>query len=451
MNGVWREKIDRAAFVLFCILAADCAMLGSGKLLHVGPVSLRMALSAAVVLLTLPQVFQNMRSLLRRPTVLCIAAFALWCFVAAGIGIARGNDKALLLSDLKGFAYLALVPGAVCLLRDTDRMRTLSVVVWGASVALALFCVLVVGLHLAAPARTDVIGLALHGVGLSSYARISDAILRFFPYSCMYLLTGLLLSAHFAAQQKTFVRAVMFVFAGALQCFGLFFTYTRSLYGGCGVAILALVVLACFCCRISYVKALGALAASAAVVICCLVLLGAAMRTDYVHYALVRLGVCEQDDTRYSAMTDDAQDSVQEQMDYFNELSESSDQVRQDTVSDLLDGIKVSPIFGSGLGAKIPARPDGVNEYFYLDLMYKSGVIGVMLYLSALVVAAVRLLRRHTAEYACLWLCALAGFAAFSFFMPYMNASLGIFTYASTLAMVENMPKKCVATDEKKL
>ena len=99
--------------------------------------------------------------------------------------------------------------------------------------------------------------------------------------------------------------------------------------------------------------------------------------------------------------------------------------------------IRTSPVIGHGLGAALEWR--AVNEYFYLDLTAKTGMIGLFLYFFPLLAAVIQVLKQRKAQAVAkfrtaAWVCVLMGFMAFSYFNPYMNAALGVLFYCCTLA-----------------
>ena len=121
--------------------------------------------------------------------------------------------------------------------------------------------------------------------------------------------------------------------------------------------------------------------------------------------------------------------------DKYQHLTQKSDQLRAKVLDSLIQMIKASPIIGNGLGASIGWRD--LNEYFYLDLWMKAGLIGVLLYFlpTAYIVGRFFRSKRSVRPLLIAWLCVLFGFMSFSFFNPYMNASLGILYYCCVIGV----------------
>ncbi len=142
----------------------------------------------------------------------------------------------------------------------------------------------------------------------------------------------------------------------------------------------------------------------------------------------------------------DRSKNPREQTDAYLHYSEIvSDQYRQYTLSAMLAKIKISPIVGNGLGAVIKYRD--YNEFFYLDVMMKMGIIGLLLYLAPAFLCGywffreIKYLRRGPPYNIQMLLVGVivAGFLAvciFSFFNPYLNAALGIMMYSFGIAAV---------------
>ena len=123
-----------------------------------------------------------------------------------------------------------------------------------------------------------------------------------------------------------------------------------------------------------------------------------------------------------------------------------SDEVRAKTLGEMNGYISESPVLGHGLGKPITCRENGLAEYFYHDLVVKTGVIGLILYVLPVLWMAVAFIGKKTLEMEQKlllggWMAVLLGFMAFSYYNPYMNASLGILFYCCILGIFSNVRK----------
>lgn len=123
----------------------------------------------------------------------------------------------------------------------------------------------------------------------------------------------------------------------------------------------------------------------------------------------------------------------------YIEVTEKSDQLRQETKDSLNVYIQRSPIIGCGLGASAANRDKGVDEYFYLDMLARTGVVGLLLYMLPFGYVVAWCLRRRELLRECpegaAVVCGLCTFWIVTWFNPWMNAVLGIAWYAVTLSV----------------
>ena len=125
--------------------------------------------------------------------------------------------------------------------------------------------------------------------------------------------------------------------------------------------------------------------------------------------------------------------------DSYKLATQKSDVLREDISKDLILMIANSPVMGNGLGATLEWRE--YNEYFYLELMAKTGIIGLLLYMAPMLLSVYRVLKQRKKRWrnkvlSFTWLSVLLGFMAFSYFNPYMNAALGVLFYCCFIAVI---------------
>lgn len=435
----------RAMLPLLCLLMADCCLFGAGRVLSVGPLGFRMIVLALFMIACFPAIVRNWRALLKSRAVILLLAFCGWLCVSTVLGVRNGHRTDLIVTDWKGFIYFAVIPAVLVTLSDRARVRTLQKVMMYSSAALAAGEAALLCLYLCAPQAYGHVAEWANARQIAMMSTISQRIPRLFMKSSMYLVCGCTFAICFQAEEET-LRA-RYVLVASLCLFALLLTYTRSIY--LGSAITAVGVLCLMITRLRGAarrRTLGLVGLSAAGLLCLTLAFDLAGQTGYLTYAFSRTvttfvqpGEAQQLPAAPSGETKEPSAATEgaEQAQY-NELTMDSDALRAETLRQLRQNIGQSPLVGLGLGAEIAVRPDGLNEYFYLDLMSKAGLVGLVLYLLPALSLAVGLFRGRREKNALLcgsWFSILLGFLAFSFFNPYMNASLGILMYCCCLAV----------------
>ena len=105
-----------------------------------------------------------------------------------------------------------------------------------------------------------------------------------------------------------------------------------------------------------------------------------------------------------------------------------------------------SKLIGCGLGASAANREKGVDEYFYLDMLARTGIVGLVLYILPFGYVVLWCLRRRSLLRECpegaAVVCGLCTFWVVTWFNPWMNAVLGIAWYAVTLSVPQALEEQ---------
>ncbi len=446
--------LDRVAWILLCVLVADCCIFGGGRVISVGPLGFRMVILLLLLLASLPLMLVQFQELRKNRYLWLIAAFALWLGVCAVIGLVRGNNRGVLISDIKGFCYFAVLLPALCLITTEQRLRTLMKVVVYSSAVLALCHVAVLIVYLMDKLLYHQLFLWGRDLQLAGLGNITDSIPRVFFKSVIYLLGGCGFSLYLYVKEE---RKPIYPCITGITLFALLISYTRSVYGGVAIAaavcLLALLVKSDKHQR----RQLAAFLGAAVLVFGVLTATFSVIRNaNYFGFAIDRSAVTlikpsgtteptdpsnptdPADPADPTSPSDPSQEEVEkEQADAYLQITQNSDDLRTRTLKASLEDIKRAPVIGNGLGNAVDFRMDfdgGLSEYFYLDMWAKTGIIGVLLYMLPVVYALYSWLRRGTKVYTWIWMGVLLGVMAVSFFNPYMNASLGIILYCCSMA-----------------
>lgn len=452
------ERSASIANLLLCLFFFDCAWSGGGRYLTICGITPRMLLGGLATLLTLPVFIRDFRKLWKNPAILLLLCFWLWIAVCAVRGFAAGNRTDVLMSDLKGFAWFFLLPVCIALTRTKDQLhRLLSFVLAGAlvqavlSLACNVACALMTGLVFPLGDWT----LALQ---LGTVSSISDSLFRIFFYSSPYLILACVILVFRQAEQFRLI----YVLETALCLSALVMTFTRSLYGAAVISAALTIALAAFLHRRALRPLFAHLLLSAVLALALLGVQAVLFQTSYVNFALSRsLGhevtVSHSAEVRSkleeyfhidltipgldSLLTEEEILENQRRAEEYLRITTASDLRRAVTEKELLVLIQENPVLGNGLGAAIPSRESGLDELFYLDMICRTGILGLLLYLTPLVwllFDLVRKLRRSDRDVISLQLSVLSGLAALlvaSGFNPWMNAVLGIAWYSLAAAL----------------
>lgn len=433
-------------FVLLCILMADCCIFGAGRIFTVGAFGFRMMLVGAICIIALPICIMERRVLIKNKYFLALLVFGIWQIVEAFRGIIGGNRLGLILSDIKGFMYFILMPVMLLTLVNKQRISMLMKVAMYASTVLSLFSTLLIAVYIKLPSVFNEIfefGLERN---FSGFGAITPALPRLFFHSSMYAVCGCAFAVFFY-MTETEKNNIKYIVITSLNLVGLLLTFTRSIYLGTGVAAVFLGVMYMWYSNKNGKKRLFNYTSTAIVVFLIMNIgIGFCTRENYLDYAFQRtFGFSFVQKLEFmvensNETTAENNSSSNDRKEYYQELTKESDQYRKLTLDDLINKIKEAPLFGNGLGTTIEFRPEGYNEYIFLDIWSKSGLVGLVLYITPLVIMCNQGVKKALKKdkdgiLQISWMAVLLGFCAFSFFNPYMNASLGIIFYGFCMAV----------------
>ena len=482
MKKLTKINLEQISFWLLCAIVFDCAALGGGTIVELFGIDIRMVLYGAFFLCSLPCVLRNFRRILSNRFVLILLAWGLWIIGATVRGILAGNRMDLIISGWVGFASFGILPGAICVLKDRERIGKVMGVVCAAAGFLALqslFVLIVYQLDLDA-----FVSLNLYMIQqeLGGCTGVDDTVVRIFFRSHPLMVFGCACSLYRAVKGEKKGEKLLHCANIGLCLFSLLLSYTRSIYLCMIVCIAAVVAGGCFVLEKEEIKRMwkriaGAVSAFAAVLLLCDVLLGAgflnygvyrSVGVDVLNRVEVSLGLedgalgggyevteaTKPKETKPKETKPRPQSTkpTTDASDPDFDINAWSDDLRGRTVAELMERIKQKPLTGSGMGAALDARADGYNEYFYLDQIYKTGLIGILLYMAPMALMALAVLEGRKKEDAFLrvvWLAGLGGIAAFSALNPYLNGSNGIVLYCCTIAVFSAYNQKNSAISKK--
>lgn len=451
-RGTFTQRCSQLSFGVLCLFLLECSITGGGRYWEVGPVSVRILLGGLAAVLALPELFRHLGAYLKKPSIWLTLIFVAWLAFCAWLGIRSNNRMDVLITDVKGFMWLFLIPVFVAVVRSRDRLRTLlSWVLAGAVIQAALILAVNAAVVLSDNPEPLCRWLTARSVGLVDI--VSNKLVRVFFKSSPYMIVGCVVVLF--RQARAPKLRWRYVLAVALLFNALLLSYTRSLYGALGLTALISIVAVLILCPAGRKRVLAFLLAA---VVCFGVLVTVqefVLEGSYLSFAVSRT-IGQEVPTSWASQLrgrirgdisdDKPNDAEMDRQRSYIEVTEKSDQFRQETQDGLKDCIRRSPIIGCGLGAAAASRDSGVDEYFYLDMLARTGIVGLLLYMLPFGYVVLWCLRRRSLLRECpegaAVVCGLCTFWIVTWFNPWMNAVLGIAWYAVTLSVPQALEEQ---------
>ena len=451
-RGTFTQRCSQLSFGVLCLFLLECSITGGGRYWEVGPVSVRILLGGLAAVLALPELFRHLGAYLKKPSIWLTLIFVAWLAFCAWLGIRSNNRMDVLITDVKGFMWLFLIPVFVVVVRSRDRLRTLlSWVLAGAVIQAALILAVNAAVVLSDNPEPLCRWLTARSVGLVDI--VSNKLVRVFFKSSPYMIVGCVVVLF--RQARAPKLRWRYVLAVALLFNALLLSYTRSLYGALGLTAVLSITAVLILCPAGRKRVLAFLLAA---VVCFGVLVTVqefVLEGSYLSFAVSRT-IGQEVPTSWASQLrgrirgdisdDKPNDAEMDRQRSYIEVTEKSDRFRQETQDGLKDCIRRSPIIGCGLGAAAASRDSGVDEYFYLDMLARTGIVGLVLYILPFGYVVLWCLRRRSLLRECpegaAVVCGLCTFWVVTWFNPWMNAVLGIAWYAVTLSVPQALEEQ---------
>lgn len=451
-RGTFVQRCSQLSFGVLCLFLLECSITGGGRYWEAGPVSIRILLGGLAAVLALPELFRHLGAYLKKPSIWLTLIFVAWLAFCAWLGIRSNNRMDVLITDVKGFMWLFLIPVFVAVVRSRDRLRTLlSWVLAGAVIQAALILAVNAAVVLSDNPEPLCRWLTARSIGLVDI--VSNKLVRVFFKSSPYMIVGCVVVLF--RQARAPKLRWRYVLAVALLFNALLLSYTRSLYGALGLTAVLSITAVLILCPAGRKRVLAFLLAA---VVCFGVLVTVqefVLEGSYLSFAVSRT-IGQEVPTSWASQLrgrirgdisdDKPNDAEMDRQRSYIEVTEKSDQFRQETQDGLKDCIRRSPIIGCGLGAAAASRDSGVDEYFYLDMLARTGIVGLVLYMLPFGYVVLWCLQRRSLLRECpegaAVVCGLCTFWVVTWFNPWMNAVLGIAWYAVTLSVPQALEEQ---------
>lgn len=431
-----QSKLDSFARILLLVYLAECTVGSSGKLISFGPVSIRMLLFGLCFVTTLPAVFQNMKKLVKNNQVIVTVALGVYWLICALIGFKTGNQPTLVWADVTGMMGLALVPGFISVMSSGEAIRKAMNVIFIGATALAAVCIVI---HFAVAGddmtRFHHINIWINERSLGGLARLTSGIDRIYLKSQIFLQVGILYGVWLLGNKAPGKRLWVYLAMGIQFC-GWVLSYTRGFWLGLLISALIIFVMNPREWKL-YLKASGAMLS-----IFCVFLL---MSSSLYGGSKVVSEIVDRTDSSLLAQKEDVQteqiapDTDGDGSVSIEEANTAASKLRGQSLKLIYERIGDHPVFGNGLGENLDEiRSDGKIEYMYLDIMMKTGFVGLVLFVLTFFGAAAQHLIweiRHRGEKK-EWdsprmrdrylVAAFLGVALTSWFNPFLTNPMGI-------------------------
>lgn len=457
----WGEKASILSFVFLALFFFDCSLLGGGKILAVGPLTSRMALAGLAICFSLPEIFKNFKKWITHPINLMVIAFVLYFSFSAVRGYLANNRMDVLISDVKGFMWLVLVPVVMAVVNSKKRFETLLTVIAVGSVCQAIFVICLNWFCAIVPDGINYVYYPVMNSSIGTISNISHIVFRIFMKSSPYmaLTCGIAIYRQIKEEKVSFKYVAIFV----LCAFALLLSFTRSIYGCIFVVLGSAIALIVLLHKDKLKLMLKYFCITLAVFLAFTYVQEFAFKANYMNFAISRtfnVKIVNSPVVKFryivegwlsgsGAGSGDMGELEELEQEKYLSITDESDNIRAKTKADLRALIAKNPIIGNGLGASAASREDGLDEYFYLDVLARMGIIGLILYILPFAYLTFKLFlkRELFAKFtdANGAMCGMLGFWAVSWFNPWMNAVLGIACYAlccSVLPIIKDNESK---------
>lgn len=436
---------------LLLLYVFECVIGGSGRWLEIGSLSIRMILFVLAFFATFPKVFRNWKYLTKNLQIIATVVFGVWLIICAVVGYLAENKFGFIISDITTFISLSLFPGFLVTMGNKKSIGRLLKVVFCASVTLS---VITIGMHFCL-AKWDgntinVINGYMNEHSLGGMAALNTGMYRVYMRSQIFVQIALIYGIWLIHNETAINRGVAYVCEG-IQLFALILSYTRGFWLGFAVSAGVLLVLeikswklfmrvlaASLVCALLFVGVSGLLYSGPKVLVevvnrfdpSLIVLSGNSKATE----------VSESEATVQTEATDPSESNSSQETNIHTEVSiinEGAANLRRESLRLMCQRILDAPLLGNGLGANLDGlRTDGRTEYMYLDVLMKTGFIGLALYLLTFFgyVAWCSFRRvkdivcNHTADtmLGSIVIAAYVGITVTSAFNPFLNNPMGI-------------------------
>jgi hypothetical protein len=377
--------------LIYLLLALEVILGGGGRLLEIGPITLRMVLFAVALALTVMAVAARGRLADASATMLLLVSFLLVQSAGVVIGLSRGNAPAAVWTDLQPLLFWFVAPFVALAAEDRRNIYATRGMIIGAGTVMALGYLAVIGMLLTG--RIDFTRLyeTLGATGEFSFRSGNFFVYKGFIYLGVCIVFLIAVPGRYA-------RLLLLLTGAALML-----TLTRSFVISTAIAV----VLLLYALRMRAMAMIATLVLAAAAVVVFSTLLG---------------GVAE----------------------ILGDRAESNAVRLEDMSFIFANADPLNLLFGNGFGTPVADRLNIENTFLWI--VWKTGIVGLAFWLAPLVMSIVAFsqIPPRDADYrlACALLFSTVLLYVQSAMNPYLNNPIGLLFVLISLFSLRTLSRR---------
>ena len=370
INKLATPAMEKISQILILIFIADCCIFGGGRLLDFGYLSFRILVFGLAFICSLPFVLKNLKRMLRNPFVYLTMMYGVAVVIWSVIGYLYANPLSFIRSDITRYLSFALLPGMLIIFNTKKKFMSLIDVVFYSSVLLAFAALFIQMLLPNQPVQTFYkIHNFVNVYQLGGLTKLQSGSYRVYFRSGIYTQVAIMLGIWKMWSADNLKKKVFISVCMGILVFAWIISYTRGYWFGLAVSVLFVLVWQPNIFGKCFQVAMCALLA-------CAVLIGVSAINEGQPTVAMEL----YNRVALTAQQAGGNSSESDYIDYDYEAMV----MRIKTKQMHWEYIKLSPVFGRGLGAYLVGLRDAsTTEYSYLDAFMKFGLVGFPFFLMA--------------------------------------------------------------------
>ena len=464
------DVLKKIVFFTIILYFLDIILLGGGTLTRIGGVSTRMILFIITILASIPGILREYKKYLTNKYCISVVIFMLLVTVAFILGISNGNSRTIMMTDIKGFLNILIVFPIMYALDTKENIIALIKTMTVALIGIA-FLTLILSFYMKMPLDMQSIVYEFFNKNvLCGITCLNQNVTRVFFHTAgrlffigfMFLLTYTVINP-----DKRFIKETGL----ALLICACFVSYTRSIYLGIFVCFVCFSIFVVFLFR-NKVKQYFISIFHMSIMACVIVLLLGILQNDnLISVAVNRCLIAttesntlqEKEEENISGLDIQEEESILSSdnnmmknsgKDYSSEgklddidAEKTNLEIRMLRKEMAVANIKRSPIIGNGLGVVNDINGEHI-EYFYLDLLSKMGIVGILVFFTPFIMTILDLVKyrkKYSDETALLLFSSIIGvlfLLIISHFNPCMNTNVGLSVYCLSMCIASTLKKE---------
>ena len=437
--------LEKTLFVALNVIIIDTVITGYGHWNMIGSYSIKIILWAYCLIVCIPLIILKKKAIVfSNFTIISVFLFGSYLLVQALRGYLNGNDLLILTNDIRAYSWFALAPVSCIVINKYKRIVVLAKVIVFSSIALAvlvLFSFILSNISINGESKLTEFIIEYQ---ISSVSRISKTVIRYSSGSMLYIVPSIifLYFQNVITAKKIFISVIL----SSLGLVAIFLSYTRSYYLSTMIVLFIAIIIGF---RTYSAKTKNVLTIPIFTIVTTLLLLvffSIIFNENYLLFSVNRIFPALDlfkflPSTKNAVQIGSTQEIQNILIQDYLKLTISSDLIRKQTIDEITRLIMINPLFGNGLGSGVMFREAGRVEYFYHDLLQKTGVVGILLFISPIIIMLKKIIINIiNKEYSLsmMFYISLFSFLIASYFNPIMNSSIGLCYYSICIGILYN-------------